>query len=311
MNFLKRPILALLIALQLNPSKLAYLFQATKLGFLKMIDRRTNRKKLLINIGGSNFYKRHWLVMDYRHPESRHYDFVGMDFNYDLMGGEAFPLADSSVSLFYSSNTLEHIQDEHLEHVFREAHRCLKPGGGFRIQVPDFDYLYAAMKIEDHSAVMNLTGDGGFNRYGAMVAVHGEAHARKTLKNWPDQGIVKTGPFTKEEVAFEFLNDFAGHLKGSYGYDQIMADIRALTKGAFTESCTNGVDIAWKRQNPKEHTNWLNDDKLIAGLRAAGFSEAHSTEPFHSRFEEMRGVGKYWGFDHRRPHSSCFVEAIK
>jgi predicted SAM-dependent methyltransferase len=277
----------------------------------KFIDRNRNRNHMMVNIGGSNFFKRHWLIMDYRHPDSRHYDFSGMDFNYDLMGMEPFPFADNSISYFYSANTMEHVQDEHLAHIFREMRRCLKPSGAIRIQVPDFDLMYDAMRREDHEEVIRISDGHETNRFTAMAAIYGKEYARRVLKDWPEWQEARSGLWTDKEIVFNFLDFFAGHKKKSFSLQQVMDDIRSLPKKEFADAYTMDAPIDWKRQNPKDHTNWLNPEKLISVLQSAGFNEVYETKPFESNFDEMRGVGKYWGFDHRLPNSSCYIEAIK
>lgn len=298
-------------ALRVNPSTVAFRVEAAKRRGLAVLDQKTDREKLMVNIGGSNFYKRHWKVMDYRHPESRHYDFWGMDYCYDLMSGEPMPLADDSVSFFYSSNTLEHVLDRHLPHLYAEIRRCLKPGGAVRIQVPDYDALYDVFIEEDWKGVMNVCGDGSYNRFHAMKVLYGEETARRVLRGWPDRERPLEGPFTEDQVAREFLRDFAGHKVGRIAYRELIDQGRTMSREEFADWLTQDATVEYRRKFPQEHTLWFNHDKLLSGLKAAGFSEVYRSKAFESRFAEMRGVGKYWGFDHRRPYSSVFVEAVK
>ena len=307
----KRMARRLIGAVGLNPTSVAHRVAAVKRKAWQQVDRGADARKLMINIGGSNFFKRHWKIMDYRHPGSRHYDFAGMDYSYDLMSLTPMPLAGNSVSFFYSSNTLEHVLDSHLPYIYGEILRCLKPGGAIRIQVPDFDPLYDAFVCDDRFALMNICGDGAYNRFYAMKTLYGEATARATLRGWPDKEVLLQGPFTDEAIAREFLRDFAGHRVGKVTYDQILADARRMSKEAFADCYTQDATVEWRRAYPQEHTLWFNHDKLIKGLQQQGFSTVYRSKAFESCFEEMRGVGKYWAFDHRRPHSSVFVEAIK
>ena len=62
----------------------------------------------------------------------------------DLSGGLPFP--DRSVDNLYCSHFLEHLSRPNALHLLKEARRILKPGGIFRICVPDLAYamsLYA------------------------------------------------------------------------------------------------------------------------------------------------------------------------
>jgi predicted SAM-dependent methyltransferase len=47
------------------------------------------------------------------------------------------PLADQTVDFIYSGHFFEHLYRADAEKLFRDAHRVLRPGGVFRINVPD------------------------------------------------------------------------------------------------------------------------------------------------------------------------------
>src|SRR5262249_20200369 len=47
------------------------------------------------------------------------------------------PFRDSSLDFLYSHHVIEHLPDLHFH--FREMHRCLKPGGAFRVGGPNGD----------------------------------------------------------------------------------------------------------------------------------------------------------------------------
>jgi predicted SAM-dependent methyltransferase len=57
------------------------------------------------------------------------------------------PFRDGTVDVFYAHHVIEHLPDASLPDVFREMHRCLKPGGCIRIAGPDA--LSAARKLVD------------------------------------------------------------------------------------------------------------------------------------------------------------------
>jgi len=49
------------------------------------------------------------------------------------------PFRDGTVDTFYSHHVIEHLPDHLLPFHFREMHRCLKPGGVFRVGGPNGD----------------------------------------------------------------------------------------------------------------------------------------------------------------------------
>lgn len=72
-----------------------------------------------------------------------------------------YPLDDNSVDAFQSEDVFEHIDYDDLPKVFDEIYRVLKPGGYFRLSVPDYrcDILY-------ERSLKNKSGDIIFDPYG-------------------------------------------------------------------------------------------------------------------------------------------------
>jgi SAM-dependent methyltransferase len=75
------------------------------------------------------------------------------------------PLADNSVEVYQSEDVFEHIPLEAIPGVFDEIHRVLKPGGLFRLSVPDY-----GCDIYQQRSVRNANGDivfdpGGGGRF--------------------------------------------------------------------------------------------------------------------------------------------------
>ncbi len=69
--------------------------------------------------------------------------------HHDLASG--IPLADGVADCVFSSHFFEHLFRKDADHLLRECHRVLKPGGVLRISVPDLEYavsLYAAGEKE-------------------------------------------------------------------------------------------------------------------------------------------------------------------
>ena len=71
--------------------------------------------------------------------------------NYDLR--RSLPLENDSCELIYSSHFFEHLDYEHGWALMRECHRVLKPGGVFRVSLPNFRGLFQAYISKDHDYV--------------------------------------------------------------------------------------------------------------------------------------------------------------
>ncbi|HUG40834.1 MAG TPA: methyltransferase domain-containing protein [Longimicrobiales bacterium] len=70
--------------------------------------------------------------------------------------GRRFPFDDGEVEAVYSSHVLEHLPRSAAVNLVRESRRVLRPGGVFRIAVPDLDRLVAAYSPEDPDGWMEL-----------------------------------------------------------------------------------------------------------------------------------------------------------
>lgn len=60
--------------------------------------------------------------------------FIHHDLTYGI------PFKDGTVDFLYASHLLEHLHRDEAERLVRDGFRALKPGGVFRICVPDLDY---------------------------------------------------------------------------------------------------------------------------------------------------------------------------
>lgn len=236
-----------------------------------LLDRRADQRHLMINVGGGYFARRHWRVLDF--PSSWYTGLDGfIDYRVDLTADEAWPLPDGSVARFFSSHTLEHIPQEHCEHILAEMYRCLKRGGGARIVVPDFDMGYAAFGRGDESFFALYPGDSLEER---------------------------------------FLDFFATHMKKRVPPGEVTQRFLAMSRDDFAEHFTRQVPRDSQREATGNHINWWNYDKLNALLRRVGFREVYRSHAQGSGFPEMRGPGRRTGFDSTHPELSLFVEAIK
>ncbi|PWT74387.1 MAG: methyltransferase [Chloroflexi bacterium] len=61
----------------------------------------------------------------------------------------ALPFDDATVTAIYSHHVIEHLPN--LEYHFREAYRCLKPGGIYRVGGPNGDSAIARFVANDHA----------------------------------------------------------------------------------------------------------------------------------------------------------------
>jgi len=237
----------------------------------KHIDKKRDDHNLMINIGGGNFFRRHWRVLDF---PAQWYNYKSriIDYKFDLTSNKPLPFSDNSVAFFYSSHTLEHIPQEFCQHILDEIYRCLKPGGAVRITVPDLDFAYKAF---------------GKRNIGFFVKYLGQ------------------------NIEEKFLCFFASYMMDKVSPKELWKNYKRLKKEEFCDFYAQQIPRRYQKQFTGYHINWWNYNKIRRMLIKAGFKNVYRSTEQRSRFSEMRGVGKYWGFDSTHPELSLFAEAVK
>lgn len=77
---------------------------------------------------------------------------------------KSLPLGDSCVDIYQAEDVFEHIEPEKLLCIIDEIHRVLKPGGTFRLSLPDYrcDILFnRTLKNEEGELQFDPGGGGG------------------------------------------------------------------------------------------------------------------------------------------------------
>lgn len=84
---------------------------------------------------------------------------------------KAFLLDDNTVDIFQAEDVFEHIEYEKLVQVINEIYRVLKPGGLFRLSVPDYrcDVLYERSLKDYNGKIIFDKGGGGKFKDGKVV----------------------------------------------------------------------------------------------------------------------------------------------
>jgi len=95
----------------------------------------------ILNLCDSNSWKKHinnveLTTINYPVDKTKSNNKSDIEFNLNTMN--KLPIEDETFDIVYSSHTLEHIREEYLENIIQNIYRILKPGGLFRIIVPDF-----------------------------------------------------------------------------------------------------------------------------------------------------------------------------
>jgi predicted SAM-dependent methyltransferase len=101
------------------------------------------------------------------------------------------PFADRVVDYLYASHVLEHFSRAGAVRLAREAWRVLRPGGVFRVVVPDLDHVTALLNAgETRQALALLYTDEG-DRYSQHQSMFNFAELRDLLEIAGFQAVVR------------------------------------------------------------------------------------------------------------------------
>lgn len=243
------------------------------------------------NLGSGKWRHKFWQNVDYA-SDWYNYDKSLIDIPWDITEGKPLPVESDSAELCYCSHTVEHLLDQHVDHLLREACRILKPGGVLRVTTPNIQLYYEAWKRRD--VFVNY-------HYGC---------------EYPFGGDPTT--FTKERMSIWLVNEFASQLvqpvydghKPKYQLSEKLLD-KMLENGpmeeVFDRLCSE-IDFKLQQIVVGHHVNWWTNEKMSAAMKRAGFSRAVVSLAGGSISPAMRDR-EY--FDTIIPTVSLFVDAIK
>lgn len=244
-------------------------------------DRRADANKVMVNIGGGVFIKRHWKNLDY---SSTHYPYrlSVLDHNFDLTSGERFPFADDSVTLLYSSHTLEHIPQRFCPRLFAELHRCLKLGGVVRLTMPDYDKLYEGYRAGRTDFWTHGASPDDCLMRGLATSLVGRLDSRKLRQKFETLSKHEFADYVTGLVSIETQKaDMSNHCNW-WSFDKL----RKMLGGA-------GFSEVYRSAPGESHFPEMRDRGSFLGIE---------------RLCRMQGIR---GFDVQYPDKSVFVEAIK
>lgn len=242
------------------------------------------REKMLnLNIGAGNYVIGGFVSLDYF---SEHYygDRAAFDrdrISYDIRS-DLLPFDDGAVDNIYLNHVIEHIETPHIERLFSEALRVLKPGGVMRIGCPDAEFLFQVSTFE--------------NDYW------------KHRRGWFHKNLQKgAGIPTKEDA---FVSQVATPRLDGYvhGLPEKMVTLDTLDPEKYADTLSFLRDgLEFRSEHPNDHiNNWDFDRIRDLGLRT-GFRHAVRSKPNGSVSRIMQARD----FDRNHHHMSLYVDLVK
>lgn len=251
-------------------------------------------RRAFYNFGAGNWRHRYWTNVDY---DSDYYGYRSdlIDIHWDIVSGEPVEIESNSAELVYCSHTVEHLLDEHVAHMLREAYRILKPGGVIRVTTPNAALFYWALKKRDVYFNFHYGHDFPF----------GAGDHTYSVERMPIWAV--------NEIATQLVQGVDGELRtGAKLLENVAAIERIFDESesmedAFRTIC-GMIDFEHQRKVPGQHVNWWTNEKMADAYRAAGFAHVVPNVVGGSIAPVMRDTRK---FDIVDPTFSIFVDAVK
>lgn len=245
------------------------------------------------NVGAGSFYHPCWTNLDYVSDW-----YKGVQKNvvpYDLLKDEPLPVEPGTAEIIYTSHTVEHVTEEAVARLFRNAYTALKPGGVFRVTTgPDADTDFRAL----------MEGDADWFYWDNDASERFDEHYQSIHIEKPN-----TRPIEERwlhHVATQLAPNDRSPSEQKFAAPEIRKIIEEKGKeGAldyFTSLCT------FQPEHIGNHITWWNADKLMKFMRDAGFSDPYRSGYTQSVAHVLRNPVY---FDNTHPQMSVYVEAVK
>jgi SAM-dependent methyltransferase len=261
----------------------------------KLFDSTSIKEKRFYNIGGGDFYHPNWTNIDFNSDWYKWEQRSGF-INHNLLEKTTLPLNDNYAEVFYTSHTIEHIQNHHAEFLFKEIYRSLKPNGFFRVVCPNIWLDYTSFLNKD------------FHYYKSYINHYNDKEKAVLIK--------LNIPLSQASIEQLFLYSFASSVSTihSDGAEKRISDLelnQIFEKMGWEDAmnyCMNLCDIKVQKKYPGNHINWWTQEKITLFLKKAGFKKVYVSAYAQSLCPIMRNTQL---FDNTGPNIQLHIEAIK
>jgi SAM-dependent methyltransferase len=242
------------------------------------------------NVGAGSFFHPCWTNLDY--VSEWYKDIQKNVVHYDLLADNPLPIEDGTAEIIYTSHTVEHVTEEAVARLFRNAFKALKPGGIFRVTTgPDADLDFAAMIRGD--ADWFYWDNAPFDSH--MQSIHRDPpNTRPLEERWLHHVASELAPNDRSPAPRKFTAPEIRQIIAEKGKEGAL--------DYFTGLCT------WRAEHIGSHITWWNADKLIRFLKEAGFETVYRSGYTQSAAHVLRNP-QY--FDNTHPQMSVYVEAVR
>lgn len=243
------------------------------------------------NVGAeATFQHPAWTRINY---PSQHYGSAQIDLPWDLMSELPMPVENGMAKVIFTRYTLEHVNNEAVEHFLSETHRALAEDGFLRLIVPDIDLYYAAYQLKDASFFYRAKHDLNiFPNEEFLANINQASFEQKFLWNFASSASTLHADGAPERISDdEFRRVFA-----ELNFEQAL------------DYCLSKCSMEVQRRHPENHINWLAAGKLESMTRKVGFSTVYRSGYGQSHCAVLRDTQL---LEARGPRFGLFMEARK
>lgn len=248
---------------------------------IEIMGEKDAARRCNYNFGAGGWWHPCWKSVDRMCDKHRDGLLHSMDIDWDISSGTRFPVDDGTAYLAMTGATIEHLKDEHVAHMFREAYRVLRPGGYFRVAAPDMTLFHRAWKLGDRSFFPESQRPSGR-----------DASIHQLYVYWVASQLSQVDT----EVPVAKLSD-----------EEIVAFLSEGMEVGLEKICGR-VDFELEQKTTVDHVNWWTPEKTITFLENAGFEEVYNSAHGQSAHPIFRDTHL---FDTSHPSISLHVEARK
>lgn len=248
-------------------------------------------KACLYNIGAGTWVHPCWSNLDLPAQTPAFAAIQAPFIPHDLVNQTELPIPTQSADAFYCSHVVEHLPEFAVVNLMKEAFRCLKNGGVFRIVTgpcADLDWQ-ALLRSDKNWWFWNDSID-------FKESIEKDKGPMTIYDRWlyhiaTARSLYSDSPCDKKYSSVEIAELVSTHKSKP----QVLWDL--LTKS-----------LNFNKSSPGDHMSWWNFEKLSAHLIESGFTNVRRSAYGQSHLFWMRDL-EY--FDQTYPQISVYLEATK
>lgn len=259
--------------------------------YLTLYGTVAKAKQRLYNIGAGTWSHAYWTNIDLPAQTEEFAAIQAPCVPHDLIAQSDFPIPTETVDAFYCSHVVEHLPDNIVLNMMKEAFRCLDKGGVFRITTgPCADLDWNALLRNDENWWFWFkdadSSKAGKKNMGLM----------SIYDQWLYSVATPRSPWSETECQKKYCTDEVKKL----------VEANKANPRTLLDTLTQSLEFDYS--SPGNHISWWNSSKLHELLSLAGFRNIYRSGYGQSASVLMRDL-RY--FDQTYPQISVYVEAVK